>query len=121
RRGASAPPLIPSFRPSRKAWPHSSSRLAFRVCQKRTSWTLPVLDRGQSITRADAGTRRRLVLIEGMIGSGKSTTAERLAARLIESGATAHAFNEGADDNPVRTRSVDRLLGRQLAGAETYA
>jgi hypothetical protein len=56
-----------------------------------------------------------------MIGSGKSTTAERLAARLIGAGATARAFNESADDQPVRTRTVDRLLGRELAPAGAYA
>jgi len=56
-----------------------------------------------------------------MIGSGKSTTAGRLAAKLIEGGATAHAFNESADDHPVRTRTVDRLLGRELAPPDAYA
>jgi hypothetical protein len=48
-----------------------------------------------------------------MIGSGKSTTAERLAAKLIADGAEARAFNEAADDHPVRTRNVDRLLDRE--------
>jgi len=67
------------------------------------------------------GSWRRLVLIEGMIGSGKSTTAERLAARLIEDGAEVHAFNEFADDHPVRTRSVDRLLGVGEAPTGAYA
>ena len=56
-----------------------------------------------------------------MIGSGKSTTAERLAAKLIESGATARAFNEAADDHPVRTRSVDRLLGKEEGPSGAYA
>ena len=56
-----------------------------------------------------------------MIGSGKSTTAERLAAKLIEGGTTAHAFNEGADDHPVRTRSVDRLLGKEEGPPAAYA
>jgi hypothetical protein len=56
-----------------------------------------------------------------MIGSGKSTTAERLAAKLIASGATARAFNEGADDHPVRTRSVDRLLGKEEGHPGAYA
>jgi predicted kinase len=65
--------------------------------------------------RIDAGSWRELVLIEGMMGSGKSTTAERLAARLIEGGATARALNESADDDPVRTRTVDRPLGRKRA------
>jgi hypothetical protein len=65
--------------------------------------------------RTDAGSWRELVLIEGMIGSGTSTIAERLAARLIEGGATARAFNESADDDSVRTRTVDRPLGRKRA------
>ena len=56
-----------------------------------------------------------------MIGSGKSTTTERLAEKLIESGAPARAFNEGADDHPVRTRSVDRLLGREEGPPGAYA
>jgi hypothetical protein len=56
-----------------------------------------------------------------MIGSGKSTTAERIAARLIGNGATARAFNEFADDHPVRTRSADRLLGREAAAPGMYA
>ena len=55
-----------------------------------------------------------------MIGSGKSTTAKRLAAKLIEGGATAHAFNEGADDHPIRTRSVDRLLGKEEGPPGAY-
>jgi hypothetical protein len=55
-----------------------------------------------------------------MIGSGKSTTAERLAVKLIEGGATAHAFNEGADDHPIRTRSVDRLLGKHEGPPAAY-
>jgi hypothetical protein len=56
-----------------------------------------------------------------MIGLGKSTTAERLAARLIGDGATARAFNEFADDHPGRTRSADRLLGREAAAPGVYA
>jgi hypothetical protein len=56
-----------------------------------------------------------------MIGSGKSTIAERLAAKLIEDGATVHAFNESAVDHPVRTRSVDRLLGKAEGPPGAYA
>lgn len=56
-----------------------------------------------------------------MIGSGKSTTAERLATKLIAGGEKAHAFNESADDHPVRTPTVDRLLGRELAPPDAYA
>ena len=56
-----------------------------------------------------------------MVGSGKSTTAERLAARLNGDRATARAFNEFSDDHPVRTRSADRLLGREAAAPGVYA
>jgi len=54
---------------------------------------------------------RRLVLIEGMIGSGKSTTAVRAAAMLTARGASVRAFNEFAEDHPIRTRHVDLLRG----------
>src|SRR5262249_21685284 len=64
---------------------------------------------------------KRLVLIEGMIGSGKSTTAKRLAAMLIAGGVTAHAYTEFADDHPVRTRTVDRLRGTVAAPHGAYA
>jgi len=46
-----------------------------------------------------------------MIGAGKSTTAERLAAWLTDRGKDARAFQEGADDHPIRTRAVDLLRG----------
>ena len=54
---------------------------------------------------------RRLILIEGMIGAGKSTTAKRLAEWLTDHGRDARAFDEFADDHPVRTRAVDLLRG----------
>src|SRR6185295_19868134 len=63
---------------------------------------------------------RRLILIEGMIGAGKSTTAERLAARLTEDGDAVRAFNEFADDHPIRTRHVDFLLAAGPAPASAY-
>jgi len=56
-----------------------------------------------------------------MVGSGKSTTAERLAARLIDDGADAHAFNEFADDHPVRTRTTDHLLGTAEGTPDAYS
>jgi len=46
-----------------------------------------------------------------MIGAGKSTTAERLAAWLTDRGEDARAFLEFADDHPIRTRAVDLLRG----------
>jgi thymidylate kinase len=64
---------------------------------------------------------RRLVLIEGMVGAGKSTTAERLAARLTDRGEDARAFQEFADDHPIRTRAVDLLRGAAPASdAKVY-
>jgi predicted kinase len=50
---------------------------------------------------------RRLILIEGMIGAGKSTTAERLAARLTEDGGDVYVNLEFADHHPIRTPGVD--------------
>jgi hypothetical protein len=51
----------------------------------------------------------RLILIEGMIGAGKSTTAQHIGARLTERGANAATFAEFAPDHPVRTKAVDQL------------
>src|SRR5215468_9527305 len=61
--------------------------------------------------RNERNGHRRLVLIEGMVGAGKSTTAERLARWLIERGDDARAFHEFADDHPIRTETTDRLRG----------
>jgi len=51
----------------------------------------------------------RLILIEGMIGSGKTTTAEHLGDCLSRRGEDVRAFDEGAADHPIRTRRVDEL------------
>ena len=53
----------------------------------------------------------RLILVEGMIGSGKTTTAERLGDWLSGRGEDVRAYDEGAADHPIRTRRVDELLG----------
>lgn len=53
----------------------------------------------------------RLVLIEGMIGAGKTTTAAHVARWLVGQGDDARAFDEGAPDHPIPTRVVDLLLG----------
>jgi len=58
----------------------------------------------------------RLILIEGMIGSGKTTTAERLADWLSRRGEDVRAFDEGAADHPIRTRRVDELLAAPVPG-----
>ena len=52
----------------------------------------------------------RLILVEGMIGSGKTTTAGHLADWLSRRGEDVRALDEGAADHPIRTRRVDELL-----------
>jgi predicted kinase len=51
----------------------------------------------------------RLILIEGMIGAGKSTTAQHIGTWLAERGDDSVVFAEFAPDHPVRTKAVDRL------------
>ena len=58
----------------------------------------------------------RLILVEGMIGSGKTTTAGRLGDWLSGRGEDVRAFDEGAADHPVRTRRVDELLAVPAPG-----
>ena len=58
----------------------------------------------------------RLILIEGMIGSGKTTTAERLGDWLSGRGENVRAFDEGAANHPIRTRRVDELLAVPAPG-----
>jgi hypothetical protein len=64
----------------------------------------------------------RLILIEGMIGSGKTTTAGRLGDWLSARGEDVRAFDEGAADHPIRTRRVDELLAAPAPGdPEAYS
>jgi predicted kinase len=60
---------------------------------------------------------KRLILIEGMIGAGKTTTARLVETWLTSRGEDARAFQELAEDHPIRTRAVDQLREhyRQLA------
>jgi hypothetical protein len=58
----------------------------------------------------------RLILVEGMIGSGKTTTAGYLADWLARRGEEVRAFDEGAADHPIRTRRVDELLAAPAPG-----
>jgi hypothetical protein len=51
----------------------------------------------------------RLILIEGMIGSGKTTTAARIGDWLARQGENARVFCEAAADHPIRTSAEDRL------------
>ena len=59
----------------------------------------------------------QLILIEGMIGSGKTTTATRVGDWLAGQGVNARVFFEGADDHPIRTEAEDRL--RAAAGLQS--
>ena len=64
----------------------------------------------------------RLILVEGMIGSGKTTTAGRLGDWLSGRGEDARTFDEGAADHPIRTRRVDELLAAAAPGdADVYS
>ena len=63
---------------------------------------------------------RQLILIEGMIGAGKSTTAERLAARLREGRRSVPAFHEFADNHPIRTPGVDLIRTGARAPGSMY-
>jgi hypothetical protein len=51
----------------------------------------------------------QLILIEGMIGSGKTTTALRIGDWLARRGEDARVFCECAADHPIRTRAEDWL------------
>jgi predicted kinase len=51
----------------------------------------------------------QLIFIEGMIGSGKTTTAMQVGDWLSRRGETARVFCEYAADHPIQTRSEDRL------------
>lgn len=51
----------------------------------------------------------RLILIEGMIGAGKTATAEWVGNWLSRLGEDARALGEFAEDHPIRTRAVDQL------------
>jgi hypothetical protein len=61
----------------------------------------------------------QLILIEGMIGSGKTATAVRVGEWLAGRGESAQVFCEGAADHPIRTRAEDRL--RAAAGPRSSA
>jgi hypothetical protein len=65
----------------------------------------------------------RLILIEGMIGSGKTTTAGWLEGWLSRRGEDVRAFREFDEDQPIRTRAVDQLraAAAQAAGSPDHA
>lgn len=60
----------------------------------------------------------RLILIEGMIGSGKTTTARWAEDWLSRRGEDARAFCEFAEDHPIRTRAVDQLRATGLPACQ---
>jgi hypothetical protein len=68
-----------------------------------------------------------LVLVEGMPGSGKSTTAQWLAGELARQGRAARWVYEGevphpvVDPPPVLLRDWKEILGRHLAGWSRFA
>lgn len=54
------------------------------------------------MTRPVCSIRSGLVIVEGIMGSGKSTTVRRLADRLNGSGITALGITEGVNPHPIR-------------------
>ncbi|MDG2304601.1 MAG: hypothetical protein P8R42_08065 [Candidatus Binatia bacterium] len=56
----------------------------------------------------DVASKSRLLLIEGIVGSGKSSTAKELARRLHKNGRPARWVREEAADHPVTAKSEDR-------------
>lgn len=56
----------------------------------------------------DVASDSRLLLIEGIVGSGKSSTAKELARRLHKTGRPARWVREEAADHPVTPKSDDR-------------
>jgi hypothetical protein len=63
----------------------------------------------------------RLILIEGMIGSGKTTTAGWLEDWLSRRGEDVRAFREFDEDQPIRTRAVDQLRAAAARAAARAA
>ncbi len=63
----------------------------------------------------------RLILIEGMIGAGKTTTAGWVEDWLAGRGEDARAFSEFDEDQPIRTRAVDQLRGQPAQEPDAYA
>ena len=65
----------------------------------------------------------RLILVEGMIGSGKTTTALRIGDCLAGRGENAWVFREAAVDHPIQTRAEDRLraCGHAAGDSAEYA
>src|SRR5437763_8033902 len=56
-----------------------------------------------------------------MIGAGKSTLAGDLESWLTGRGERARAYNEFADDHPIRTQAIDRLRVAFAGGPDPAA
>jgi hypothetical protein len=63
----------------------------------------------------------RLILIDGMIGAGKSTLARDLETWLASRGERVTAYNEFAADHPIRTQAIDRLRAAFAGGLDPAA
>lgn len=63
----------------------------------------------------------RLILVEGMIGAGKTTTAGWVEDWLARQGEDARAFREFDEDQPIRTRAVDQLKAAGTRASDTQA
>lgn len=61
-----------------------------------------------AVTRDSEDSLPRLFLVEGIIGSGKTSTAKELSRRLHRSGREARWIREEAADHPVTPKSADR-------------
>jgi hypothetical protein len=51
----------------------------------------------------------KLILIEGVPGSGKSTTAEKVTSHLLEQGMDATWYLEESESNPLRSAGIKQL------------
>jgi thymidylate kinase len=60
--------------------------------------------------------KTKLILIEGPPGSGKSTTAQKIAAEIAQSGIVCQCFWEWSPDNPI-TVGDDLHLGQAIASS----
>jgi hypothetical protein len=56
--------------------------------------------------------RGLIVLVEGLPGSGKTTTSEQIAATYVQHGESCECVGELAEHHPVLGRAVRRLHGR---------
>ena len=71
--------------------------------------------------------RTNLILVEGISGAGKSTTAQFLESQLLRQGIAAEWFHESGADNPLRRYydaregSVEAFIAQSLSAWRSYA